>query len=190
MNRMNRWAVAAATTLVVTLVWAPTYGATQNQPPDQPAEQPLSHLELRVSMAPTSNVRVDVLVTETAGSESAGALHEGALHEVDTRAVHLTLANGEMGSVRSAAHENAEPWSIDIDATPLQLDDGKVLLKLMLELSLPDRRFVDGSGTAHIFVRDSLTVVLKDGEPLVVAESTDPLSGRIIAVEATATVLQ
>ena len=160
-------------------------GQPQNPPPPpSPPPSPVGFPNY-----PTRNVHLEVLVTETIGCATCDS------HTEIGRDVDMTVANGRMGSVRSGASVNDVEglrglWPLDIDATALEVEDGKILLDLSVEMTLPKRPDLDGSGLDRLTIQDSLTVVLADGEPRVVVVSTDLGSDRTVTVTATATMTE
>jgi hypothetical protein len=151
------------------------------EPKPQPAPEPAPRRE-----ASLSNVRVDLTLTDQAGSR-----------EPVKKTMTLTLADGERGSVRSrpqimvgVANGGKQFWTLplNVDARPL-LTGGKVKLLLLLEYSSIDQQ-PGTEGPPKADVNFSGQVVLDSGRPMVVAEAADPVSDRRVTVEVKATILR
>ena len=80
----------------------------------------------------------------------------------------------------------------NVDAWPVILADGKVHVRLTVEYDVvpppgPSQDTVRLLGTS---IRDSLTLILESGKPMVAVQSTDPVSDRKVSVEVKATILR
>jgi hypothetical protein len=135
---------------------------------------------------PLVNIKVDVKITDLRGGQPAA-----------TKAVSLTVANGESGSARSqveAVYGKTEVSRIAFLKTDVRPDidrfDGqKIRLRLSLEYNLIDSSDAVAKPPVTT-VQDALTFVLDNGRPLVVAETAEPGSDRRVRLEVTATVLR
>ena len=76
------------------------------------------------------------------------------------------------------------------DAKPRILGDGKILLSLQLQYDFPDDSTTAGRQMLRRQLQESIGVILKDGEPLTISQSADPISDRQVTVQATATILR
>ena len=136
------------------------------------------------------NVRIDVAITDQRSGQPAVS-----------KSVSLTVADGQNGMVRSS---NETPIGtgalagsmtripLHIDAQP-RVEGGKIRLGISLEYSLVDRS-VSGEKAPErlpqMDIRESLSLVLESGRPMVVAESADPVSDRKVILEVKATILR
>ena len=185
MTRRTRRLLSA--TLSIALAHGAPGVAAQGQPAE--AERPAG---LAGAPVPAGNVRVEVTIVETAGPGADGAGDE------IRRDVRMTVADGRTGRVVSEARlaparmvrMDPRDWPLIVEASPSQVGDGAILLDLSIMLALRERPTAAGSDAVNVSIQDDLTVILDDGEPLVVLEQTDPLSGRVFTVEVTATVLE
>jgi len=138
----------------------------------------------RPSIAAESNIRVEVTITETQGDETK------------TRTVRVTVAEGSTGQIRSIYQKGPDDsadlpgrnFPLFVDVTPHRRADGKILLELSLELTIPDRS--NDSLRDRVQVAESMDVFVESGVPMLISESADPLSDLKVTVEATATVLE
>jgi hypothetical protein len=132
--------------------------AIQDPPPaqaDKPAASP--------ALAAT-NVRVELTLTED--GEGAAA----------PKTVSMLVTNGELGRIRSGVGG----VSLNVDARPTILDDGRVRVTLTIE-------YAPGN---LLPMSQSMTTVLTSGKPLVVSQSADPKGTRRVQAELTATIVK
>jgi hypothetical protein len=136
------------------------------------------------------NIRIDATVIESRGAQT-----------VSRKTVSATVMDGENGSVRStvimpaqspvdSARKDMLRGILNMDVRAWLRDDGRVTAYLTLEsqggpIDLGER----GSGS-DAGIRQSVSVVLEQGKPLVVAQSADAVGDRRLALEVTATVLK
>jgi hypothetical protein len=157
----------------------------QAEPPPRADRPPVARSSMRGQAV---NVRIDVTISEQSGTA------QGA-----PKTVSLTLADGEPGRIRSTADV---PWSPDarapgperslplnVDVRPDLLEGGKVKVSLTLEYDTWERTD-QGGFRPMLQVRESLTVILDNGKPLVVSQSADPVGDRKVSVEVKATTLR
>ena len=126
------------------------------------------------------NVRVEVTVTEQVGSKPA-----------HSKQLILTTADGESAQIRNQP-EVATPGPVlaapfSVDAHPRLLDGNRLLLMLSIDYNVVDATSEKG---ARNQVRSRQDIVLESGKPLVVSESTDPMTERRVTVTVTATILK
>jgi hypothetical protein len=132
---------------------------------------------------PVTNVRVDVKITDLRGGQAAA-----------TKAVSLTIANGENGSTRSIVEaqwgktDQFRSSQLKIDARPDIVESHRIRLRLSLEYNLSDPVDIPKPPVTHM--QESLTFILEDGRPLVVAESAEPSGDRQVRLEVTATIVR
>ena len=80
----------------------------------------------------------------------------------------------------------------NVDAMPIILTDGKVHMRLTLQYDVvpPLSPTPDAVRLLGTSIRDSMALILESGKPLVVVQSTDPVSDRKVSVEVKATILR
>jgi hypothetical protein len=147
------------------------------QPP-QPAAAPEARRPPRRGQA--VNVRVEFTVSDTTGGKPPV-----------TKMLALTVADGETAMVRSESEAQnpgggmrSAPFSADASAT---VEGERVRLFFSLDYQAMD----SGSGTPlKSGVRARQTVLLESGRALVLSETSDPLSDRLVRVEVKATILR
>jgi hypothetical protein len=142
----------------------------------------------------STNVRVDVTVTD----QRPGA-------PVLTKTVTVMIGDGLNGQVRSqttyqAANSGPGNAPFNVDALPVILADGKINLRLIVQYDVVPP---PASGTScqpgapcesvrlmGTSIRDSVSLILETGKPLVAVQSSDPVSDRKVSVEVKATILK
>ena len=141
------------------------------------------------------NIRVDATITESRGEETLGR-----------KVISVTLRDGDTGSVRSSALVPQPKFGgapdeqgsltrapLNMDATVFLREGGRVLARVTLEFN---RGSVDiGSSGAQRAafdsgIRQSVSVMLENAKPLVVAQSADPEGDRRVTLELKATILK
>ena len=175
-----------AAALAATTLLAQTPGPNASPKPRPAPEKPEARSEKEPPPRPVpaqlANVRVDVKIVD----ERAG-------QPVITKTISLTVADRNNGSIRASAEESpgAKGENSALPAAfrsvPLNLDAGPVIegnrirLQLGLEYNSVDPR---------LELKQRLGLVLEDGKELRVTQSADPMSGRRISLEVTATILR
>jgi hypothetical protein len=136
------------------------------------------------------NIRVDATVTESRGDQVLGR-----------KVVSVTLVDGEEGSVRSSAmvpvsQSNDGPFQrvpLNMDAMMRLRDDNRVHARVTLDYNRGSVE-IGESGTQRAarenFIRQSVSVILENGKPLVAAQSADPEGDRRVTLELKATILK
>jgi hypothetical protein len=178
----------------------PPPGARRSVRPPQP--RPASAPESRRAERDVNytskgiNIRIDATVTESRGEQILGR-----------KVISVTLVDGENGAVRSSAmvpisqsNDGPKAWPGDFQRVPLNMDamvrlrdDNRVHARVTLDYN---RGSVDigesGAGRAarENFIRQSVSVILDNGRPLIVAQSADPEGDRRVTLELKATVLK
>lgn len=156
----------------------------EGKPEGKPSPKPAQ--ERAVSQGQLLNVRIDVAITDQRSGRPPVA-----------KSVSLTVADGENGMVRSSNEtpigtgsmaETMTRIPLHIDAEP-QVQGSKIRLRMSLEYSLVDRS-ASGERLPQMDIRESLSLVLESGQPMVVAESADPVSDRKVLLEVKATILR
>jgi hypothetical protein len=131
------------------------------------------------------NVKIEFTITdERAGTQPA------------KRTVSLIVADAQRGSVRSepSAFQVPGVLQLNVDAQPEIVSSGKIRLNFSFQYSAPTPGSLSGEtprGTVLTTnLRESLSLVVEDGKPLLVAQSADPTSDRTVSVEVKATILK
>ena len=169
-----------ASTLLLALVAAPAAS-----PSPKPAPKPAPEV-LAVRSGQLANVRIDIKIIDRRGTG-----------EPTTRQVSMIVADRRNGMIRAAdappsAMPNPETVSavaLNVDASPIIEDGNKVRLQLSLEYKVQDEGAA-GKNTSVRGMRQNINVVTESGRPLEVADSSDPLGDRRVAVEVTATIVR
>ena len=146
------------------------------------------------------NVRIDATVIESHGEQVTGR-----------KVLTITLVDGEVGSVRSTQQVPFQPKgssTFSYQSTPLNMDakatlrdDGRIRVFLTLEYrggptdaeaspGPAPGTIVTTGGALDQRIRQTVTVVLESGKPLIVAQSADAVGDRRVALEVKATVLK
>jgi hypothetical protein len=132
------------------------------------------------------NVRVEVTITE----QRAGAAPI-------KKTIMAVVADGRPGSVRSTMVMNtlgvpgSVPLNLDTEANILS--DGKIRLFYTLQYDLPDMTPGAAPETRRPVatqIRESVTLILENGKPIVAAQSADPVGDRQVSVEVKATIMR
>jgi hypothetical protein len=138
------------------------------------------------------NVSIEVKLTDQTGTAEP----------VTTKVVSMIVADGRMGSVRSAgsvmvpvsgpaappfAGRSSVGVTLNVDANPVVHQDGSVLLSLKLEYN-PRPGGEDTGRDARL--EEGMSVTLESGKALVISRAADPAGNRKINVEVTATVMK
>jgi hypothetical protein len=95
----------------------------------------------------------------------------------------MIVAEGALGSIRSLSSPNSP--TLNVDALP-RVFNGRIEVRLTLEYRAPG----DKEGELATPVRQSITVLLDNGKPLVISQASDPSRDRRVDVEVTATILK
>jgi hypothetical protein len=117
------------------------------------------------------------------------------------RTVSMIVADGRTGQIRSQSEVfglGANPnVPLNIDTSPELIADGKVRLSFNLQYDWPapieqnDSTRNPPRGTViKTSMHDSISLILENGKPMVVAQSADPIGDRQVTVEVKATVLR
>jgi hypothetical protein len=131
------------------------------------------------------NVKIEFTITD----QRAGA-------QPAERTVSLIVADTAKGSVRSepSAFQVPGGLQLNVDAQPEIVSNGKIRLNFTFQYSAPAPESLAGDtprGTVLTTnLRESLSLVIDDGKPLLVAQSADPTSDRTVSVEVKAAILK
>ena len=188
---------------------APALFATRTPPPPPPAAPPASAAPVvraararpaiaaeppraeraRNYVSKGVNIRIDATVTEQRADQVLGK-----------KVVTVTVVDGRSGLVRSTQQVpyrikgtngfNYQNAPLNMDAEALLRDDGRVLVSLTLDYRGGPSEGGTETETLDQGIRQSVTVVLDSGKPLVVAQSADAVGDRRVMLELTATILK
>ena len=135
------------------------------------------------------NIRIDATIAESRGEQVLGK-----------KVVTVTVVDGRSGQVRSTQAVpirmqtnnavNYQNAPLNMDAEALLRDDGRVLVSLTLDYRGAGTEPGAEATTLDQGIRQSVTVVLESGKPLIVAQSADAVGDRRVALEVKATVLK
>jgi hypothetical protein len=172
--------------LIVTavLVGDVAYGQTPPAPPAKPSPPSPAPARPTITLkepppAPRHliNIRVDVVVTE-----------EGGDAPVSRKDVSLTVGESRQGSVRSGGGVGSGEGKFDlparlwVDAQPRLESNGKIRTMITMSYLSPPHFAREGE--------QKLEVLLDNGKPLVVSQTSSATSERRMKVELTATILK
>lgn len=146
-------------------------------PPGVPPQiVPVLRTERAAVDARSRNIKLDVTFADTVGPDGA-----------TTKTLTMLVLNARNGQIRSTGRDGG---IINIDAHPVDLNDGRVSVNLTIEY-LPELSAQQlQSGVRLGMLSQSLTVLLDSGKPTVITQSADPRSDRKVTVEVTATVVK
>jgi len=150
--------------------------------PAAPAAQPGS-----AALLPTrphgqlANVRVEVTVSDQVGTGTPVA-----------KTLSVTVADGDTSSVRYSGEvptpgSGLQPAAFSLDAWPRILDGGRLRLQIGVDYNVVDASSERGPKNQ---VRFRQEVILESGRPLVISQSSDPMSDRKVTVEVKATIMK
>jgi hypothetical protein len=141
------------------------------------------------------NIRVDATITESRGEQTLGR-----------KVISVTLRDGDTGSVRSSALVPQPKFGgtpdeqgsltrapLNMDATVFLREGGRVLARVTLEYNRGSVEIGNSGAQRAAFdsgIRQSVSVMLENGKPLVVAQSADPEGDRRVTLELKATILK
>ena len=134
------------------------------------------------------NIRIDATVIESRGD-----------HVVDKKVISVTCVDGKGAFVRSTQSVafkakgsegfNYQDAPLNMDADVNLRDDGRVLARITVDYrGMPASQ--DSPDSIDRGIRQSVSVILKPGEPLMVAQSADAVGDRRVSLEVKATVLK
>ena len=162
---------AAAITAIVFALAAPcaTFAQQPPQPPAQPAP-PAPAVAVEPPPGQLVNVQIDIALVAEGGAEGT-----------TRKAMTLTLADRQEGSVRSMERTIGVQGTLNVDARPVVQPNGKVLTRIGLEFQ---------SGNDVPFVQVRAQPLLESGKALRISRAVSPKGDRSVTVEVTATVLK
>lgn len=135
--------------------------------------------------APSSftNIRLDLTITDTYADTPS------------TKTVTMLVMDRARGSIRTQNRlANGPGVLLNMDATvhllPPPSGSGRIQLLLTFEYTPVQAEGAAETRAVPAQLTESLTVVLQDGQKLMISQSADPVTDRKVTVEVTATVLR
>lgn len=134
--------------------------------------------------APSSftNIRLDLTITDTYADKPS------------SRTVSMIVVDRERSSIRTSNRlPNGPNVQLNVDAYASLLADrgNRILVRLTFEYTPAQASAgAESRGAIPAELTESLSVVLENGQKLVVSQSADPVTDRKVTVEVTATVLK
>jgi hypothetical protein len=111
------------------------------------------------------------------------------------RTLSMVVADQQGGSIRSQSEVLAVgAVPLNVDVFPELVADNKIRLNLTLQYDWPAP--VEGGRDAtrgtvvKTALRDSVTLILENGKPMIAAQSADPIGDRQVTVEVKATIMR
>jgi hypothetical protein len=104
------------------------------------------------------------------------------------KTVTAVAGDGFDASVREIATPPVGPTSLNVDASPTILSNGKIRVRVTLQYAAGQSQ--PAEQRVRTDIRQTLVLNLENGKPLVISEASDPLSDRRVTVEVTATILK
>jgi hypothetical protein len=133
--------------------------------------------------AQLANIRLELTISDQRGTAPPS-----------TKTVSMVVADRGLGRIRTGADvktpEGFRPVTLNVDAQPEFLRDGRVRVVITLEYRPVA---TEGSETAPIAgsnISETMNVILSDGTPLTVSQSADPHTDRKVRVELKGTILK
>ncbi|MBA2258736.1 MAG: hypothetical protein H0W18_07560 [Acidobacteria bacterium] len=168
----------AGIALVSTLALATASAQTTSQtPPSKSTETVTSRPAPSDPVGQPVNIKLDVTITDQTGPG-----------DPVRKVVTMVVADRGNGSIRSGGLIRSQgPVRINIDASPILLQNGAIRLRLGLEYN---PRVAGGDGPAESSLNEQITVILDAGKSMIVSQAADPASDRKIMVEVRATLMK
>jgi hypothetical protein len=158
----------------------PAPAAAPEAPPPVPPAPPAPPLPAPVRKeGQPINIRVETTISETGGNAPPVK-----------KSVIAVAGDGYDASVREIANaqNTGGPTSLNVDASPTILSNGKIRVRVTLQYSAGQSQ--PAEARIRTDLRQTLILILESGKPQVVSEASDPLSDRRVTVEVTATILK
>jgi hypothetical protein len=157
------------------------------QPPAKPASDPtvveaVSVQPPRTPNAQLTNIRIELTITDQRGTAPAAP-----------KTVSMLVADRFAGRIRTSGDVRVgntfRPITLNVDATPEILRDGRVRVMVNLEYRA---QLAEGSAEDNqpSTVVESFSVILDDGKPLLVTQSADPASDRKVRIDLRASIVK
>jgi hypothetical protein len=129
----------------------------------------------------TSNIKLELTINDTYGARPT------------TKTVSMIVMDGAEGLIRTSNRlfPSNQTVNLNVDAQVSRLRSGEIRVRLTFEYTPPQTSAQeDPQMPLPAQLNESLTVLLQDGQKLVVSQSADPASDRKVTVELSATVLK
>jgi hypothetical protein len=159
--------------------------ATQTKPVETAQTKPETvKTEPRAPQPPPqlANVRLELTIADQRGTATPV-----------NKTVTLVLADRLSGRIRTSGDvrtpQGYRSVTLNVDATPTLLRDGRVQVNVTLEFrpTVSEGSTVEDTPTS---ISEYVNVILEDGKPLIVSQSADPHTDRKVRVELKATILK
>jgi hypothetical protein len=129
------------------------------------------------------NVQVDVTVSDQVGTAPPVVRH-----------ISATAADGERASVRSNSSVRTsngfQPITLSLDVRPRVVTVNKVRVEIGLDTAAVTTEGSSKELTATPGSRATQSIVLESGRPVLLSQTTDPLTDRKTSIEVKATILR
>ena len=146
--------------------------AAQQKPPAAPAQLP------RLTAPETVNVRYEIKLLE-----------EGGNLKPSTKMVTMLATADALSSVRASGGSGAN-YPLNVDIMPTWIAESRVRTQISIEYNPILADPAAGAPRTPFRVRQSVSVWLENGKPLVVSQSVDPATDRKITFEVTSTIIR
>jgi hypothetical protein len=164
---------------------APARDDQDPPPPPPPAPPVAGNRSRRTTPVQAINIKVEFTITDQrAGSAPI------------KRTLSVVVADGYTGLIRSMAETTDIVGGIplNVDTSPELLADNKIRLGFNLQYDSPAAVEPPPQGqrgnVRKTTMRDSLSLILESGKPMIAAQSADPIGDRQVTVEVKATILR
>ncbi|NQW04752.1 MAG: hypothetical protein HQ485_12080 [Acidobacteria bacterium] len=132
---------------------------------------------------PTTNIRLELTITDT---------HTGM---PVVKSVSLLVLTNNSGMIRTSNPGNggSEMAILNVDANAAAYQNGTVAVRMTFEFTPAPVPVTDDENRGRRYpprLNESITVLLKDGIPMLVSQSADPATDRKVTTELTATILK
>jgi hypothetical protein len=162
----------ALLTVVIALLPCALSGAQEQ--PQEKSKPPGDVAAKPAESGQTVNVKVDLTITEQAGSAATV-----------TKVVSILAGDGQAGRIRSYSPGAPKTGELNVDVRPRLLERDLIQLGLVVEYR-PGT--TEGTASPTPGQSQSLTVFVQNGRPLLISQSADPNSDRTVKLEIRATV--
>jgi hypothetical protein len=125
-----------------------------------------------------SNIRLDLTITDAYGGAPA------------KKTVSLLVASGGAGAIRTENRLGPYTVQLNIDAYASIVAEGLVRANVTFEYTPAQPSSQNSAQASPANLHESMSVLLKSGQPLMVSQSADPATDRRVTVELTATELK
>ena len=124
------------------------------------------------------NIRLELTITDQRGSEPGA-----------TKQVTMLVSDRDNGMIRSRSFVGGYEVPLRLEARPEILEANRIRLRMTLNYGYLEGNKAAGPDAKND-IAESLSVILENGKPLMIAQSADPLNDRRVAVEVKATILR